>query len=306
VIGVYALANIGERDRTARIVALIAGAALAGIAALLGVFATISGAYGTSVGAIKGNDAGILLTLGISLTVAGVLGLLYLLPPVQRVVARVLPVGTGSPVVYITVVIGLLLLAQQAATQLQSSQPLTWFDLLAQDIPLFVLSFIGVGLFTRRSFRETVQRLALEPPPSRWWWVVAVVGVGVFIAIATGIEHVAGILTPSTENQVSNVTKILFSGFNNPTAIIFLGILAAVVEETLFRGALLPRFGIIVTAILFAALHTQYAITFASLEVFVLGLGLGVLRVRSKSTLPCIVTHAGYDIAVGFLSLIAK
>jgi len=38
----------------------------------------------------------------------------------------------------------------------------------------------------------------------------------------------------------------------------------------------------------------------------VLGIGLGWLRVRAGSTLPAMVTHAGYDIAVGFLSLIAK
>ena len=58
--------------------------------------------------------------------------------------------------------------------------------------------------------------------------------------------------------------------------------------------------------ILFAALHTQYALSFATLEVFVLGLGLGWLRVRAASVVPGMVTHAGYDIAVGFLSLIAK
>ena len=58
--------------------------------------------------------------------------------------------------------------------------------------------------------------------------------------------------------------------------------------------------------LLFAALHIQYAVSFATLEVFVLGLGLGWLRVRSGSTLTGMVTHAGYDIAVGFLSFLAK
>lgn len=279
---------------------------MAGIAAIAGVLVVITGLYGSTVGALKRSQVGAVEAFGISLVIAGVLGLLYLLPPVQRAVARLIPVRTGSPVVYLTVVIGLLLIAQQIGAQVQSSQPLTWFDLLAQDVPLLVLSFIGVGLFTRRSLRETVQRLALDPPAARWWWVVAVLGIGVFMGIAFGIEYIAGIVTPATQKEVTSVTTVLFSNFNNPTAIILLGILAAVVEETLFRGALLPRFGIVVTAILFAALHTQYAITFASLEVFVLGLGLGVLRVRSNSTLPCIVTHAGYDIAVGFLSLIAK
>jgi membrane protease YdiL (CAAX protease family) len=266
----------------------------------------VAGLFESSAGLIRRDQLGTAETIGISLAVAGLLGLLYLFPPVQRAVARVIPVRPGSPVIYITVVIGLLLIAQQLGAQVQSSQPLTWFDLLAQDIPLLVLSFIGVGLFTRRTPRETVERLGLLPPRSRWWWLVAVLGIGVFIAIAFGIEVIAGVVTPSTQKQVTNVTTVLFSHFNNPAAIIVLGVLAAVVEETLFRGALLPRFGIIVTAILFAALHTQYAVTFASLEVFVLGLGLGWLRVRANSTLPCIVTHAGYDIAVGFLSLIAK
>ena len=44
----------------------------------------------------------------------------------------------------------------------------------------------------------------------------------------------------------------------------------------------------------------------ATLEVFVLGIGLGLLRVRSGSTLPCMVTHAGYNIAVGLLGFLAK
>lgn len=306
LIVLYAVANVGERNRTARIIALIAGGGLAGIAAIGGVAVAIAGLVESSVGALRPDQFGTAETIGISLAVAGMLGLLYLFPPVQRAVARVIPVRPGSPVIYITVVIGLLLIAQELGAQVQSSQPLTWFDLLAQDIPLLVLSFIGVGLFTRRSPRETVERLGLVPPRSRWWWLVAVVGIGVFMAIAFGIETIAGVVTPSTQKQVTDVTTVLFSHFNNPAAIIVLGVLAAVVEETLFRGALLPRFGIIVTAILFAALHTQYAVTFASLEVFVLGLGLGWLRVRSNSTLPCIVTHAGYDIAVGFLSLMAK
>ena len=87
---------------------------------------------------------------------------------------------------------------------------------------------------------------------------------------------------------------------------LLIGVLAGVCEETLFRGALVPRLGVVVTAVLFAALHTQYAITFATLEVFVLGIGLGLLRVRSGSTLPCMVTHAGYNIAVGLLGFLAK
>jgi membrane protease YdiL (CAAX protease family) len=65
---------------------------------------------------------------------------------------------------------------------------------------------------------------------------------------------------------------------------------------------MLPRFGVLATTLLFAAVHTQYGITFATLEVFVIGLGLGWLRLRA-GTLACIVSHAGYDIIVGLLAL---
>ncbi len=306
LIGLYAVANVGERDRTARVVALVAGAILAGLA-LVGSALFIGGLLLASLsGLAKPDQVRTAEALGIPLAVAGLLGLLYLWPPLPRAVARLIPVRPGSPVIYLTVVLGLLLVAQQIGAQLQPGQPLTIPDLLAQDVPLLVLSFVGVGLLVRRSPRQTVERLGLLPPRRTRWWLVSIIAIGVFIAVAFGIEALANVVAPSQQKQVTDVTTVLFSHFNNPAAIVFLGVLAAVVEETLFRGALLPRFGVVVTAILFAALHTQYAISFATLEVFVLGLGLGWLRARSGSTLPSMLTHAGYDIAVGFLSLIAK
>jgi len=288
------LANFGEGNPTARIITLVAGAGLSAIALLAGLWVTVNNLAQYAVGAVRPEQFRTNELLGIPLTIAGAAGLLYLWPPVQRTVARLIPVRPGSPVIYLTVVLGLLLVAQQVGAQVQPGPPLTFGDLLAQDVPLLVLCFVGVGIFVRRSPRRTVERL------------VAVLGIGVFIAVAFAIEAVANVVSPSQQKQVTDVTTVLFSHFNNPAAIIFLGLLAAVVEETLFRGALLPRFGIVISSILFAALHTQYAVSFATLEVFTLGLGLGWLRVRAGSSVPGMVTHAGYDIAVGFLSLIAK
>jgi hypothetical protein len=300
------LANFGERYATARILSLIAGGGLAGISLLVGLLGSLLhvltyAAGGESAGKFWTNEQTLL-----PFAAAGLLGLLFLWPLVQRAVARVLPIRPGSPVIYLTVVLGLLLVAQQLSTQVTAQPPLTYGELLAQDVPFLILAFVGVGIFIRRSPRETIERLALVPPAQKRWWLVAIVGIGVFMAVAFGIEALANVVAPSQQKQVTDVTTVLFSRFNNPAAIIFLGVLAGVVEETLFRGALLPRFGIVVTAILFAALHIQYAVSFATLEVFVLGLGLGWLRVKSGSTLTGMVTHAGYDIAVGFLSLIAK
>ena len=300
------LANFGERYATARILTLIAGGVLAGPSLLVGLLGSLLHVLSYAAG---GESAGKFWNAQQTLlpfAAAGLLGLLFLWPLVQRAVARILPIRPGSPVIYLTVVLGLLLVAQQLSTQVTSQPPLTYGELLAQDIPFLVLAFVGVGIFIRRSPGETIERLGLLAPPQKRWWLVSIVGIGVFMAVAFGIEALANVVAPSQQKQVTDVTTVLFSRFNNPASIIFLGLLAGVVEETLFRGALLPRFGIVVTAILFAALHIQYAVSFATLEVFVLGLGLGWLRVKSDSTLPGMVTHAGYDIAVGFLSLIAK
>ena len=300
------LANFGERYATARILSLIAGVALAGIALLVGLVGTLLHLLAYAAGGESASKFWNAEQALLPFAAAGLLGLLFLWPAVQRAVARILPIRPGSPVIYLTVVLGLLLVAQQLSTQVTAQPPLTYAELLAQDVPFLILAFVGVGIFIRRSPRETIDRLALLPPPQKRWWLVSIIGIGVFMAVAFGIEAVANVVAPSQQKQVTDVTTVLFSHFNNPAAIIFLGVLAGVVEETLFRGALLPRFGIVVTAILFAALHIQYAVSFATLEVFVLGLGLGWLRVKSGSTLPGMLTHAGYDIAVGFLSLIAK
>jgi membrane protease YdiL (CAAX protease family) len=295
------LANFGERNATARVVSFIASAILSALAVLFGLL--IGGGHlvlyraGTeSLDKFRTAEL-----LAVPLMIAGALGLLFLWPAVQRAVARLIPIRPGSPVIYLTVVLGLLLVAQQAGSQVQPGTPLTLADLLAQDIPLLMLSFIGVGIFVRRSPAETVQRLGLIPPRQRRWWLIALFGIVAFLAIAYGIERVAEKLSPASQQQVTNATNVIFSRFNNPLGVILLGLMPGVVEETLFRGALLPRLGVVVTAVLFAALHTQYAITFATLEVLVLGIGLGLLRVRSGSTLPCMVTHAGYNIAIGVL-----
>jgi membrane protease YdiL (CAAX protease family) len=300
------LANFGERNRDARIAALIVSGTLAGLGLAVGLWITVLNLLQYSTGVERADQLRSALLLGVPLTVAGALGLLYLWSRLQRAVARLIPVRPGSPIVHLTVVLGLLLVAQQIGAQVEAGKPLTIGDLLAQDIPLLLLCFVGVGVFVRRTPREAIERLGLLPPRQKRWWLVAILGVGVFMAVAFAIEALANVVAPNQQKQLTDVTTVLFSHFNNPAAVIFLGVLAGVVEETLFRGALVPRFGVIISAILFAALHTQYAVSFATLEVFVLGLGLGWLRVRSGSTLPSIATHAGYDIAVGFLSLMAQ
>lgn len=308
VVGLFLLANIGERNRTARILTLIAGGLTAGAALLFALVVLLGAGLNAAIGRAGPGSA---LAIAIPLGIAGIAGLLYLLPAVQRAAARILPLRPGSPVGYLAVVLSLAFIGFQLGTQLSvdvlsaiaSGPPLTSVSVLAQDAPLLALGFIGVGLLVRRSWRATAERLGLTPPSPRWW-LVAVAAIVVFMLVGLGIDAMASSLTPATQKRVTEVSNALFRRFNNPASVVFLGVVAGIAEEVVFRGALVPRFGVIATAFLFAAVHTQYGITFASLEVFILGIGLGWLRVQSKSTLPCIVTHAGYDIAVGLIGLL--
>jgi hypothetical protein len=75
-------------------------------------------------------------------------------------------------------------------------------------------------------------------------------------------------------------------------------------EELLFRGALQPRYGIILTSILFALLHSQYGFTFITLGTFVLGCVLGVLAKRYGTT-HSIIAHSLYNTLVVIISVLA-
>jgi len=65
----------------------------------------------------------------------------------------------------------------------------------------------------------------------------------------------------------------------------------------LFRGALQPRLGLVVTALLFTSIHTQYSISFDTLGVFVLALGLGLIRKYTNTTTSG-MCHAAYNLLV--------
>jgi uncharacterized protein len=100
--------------------------------------------------------------------------------------------------------------------------------------------------------------------------------------------------------------------FTTPTSAYTLaafGVLVApLVEELFFRGFLYPALarwtgqglGVGLTALLFALLHaSQLAMAWAPLlVVFVVGLVLTLIRVRTNSVASCVLVHAGYNLTL--------
>ena len=85
-------------------------------------------------------------------------------------------------------------------------------------------------------------------------------------------------------------------------------IFAPLFEELIFRGALLPllakRFGsfggVIFSALIFAIAHLSVG---ELAPLFVLGIGLGILRLSSGRLLPCVLMHSFWN-GVTFISLL--
>ena len=85
---------------------------------------------------------------------------------------------------------------------------------------------------------------------------------------------------------------------------IALGLSAGISEELLFRGAVQPRLGLLLTTILFTIGHLQYGLTLATLQVFVIGLVFGLMRKRTKGIVVCMVSHATYNMVGTLLGML--
>jgi hypothetical protein len=223
--------------------------------------------------------------------------------PLRDRVARVLPVDPDNPVHSLALVLAVLLFGTQVTSILftnldtSSQPPLALGDLIAQEAPFLVLAAAGVGLFMRRNLAQANVRLGLVVPA--WWHVViALAAAGVFFAFGQAMDALSHAWTPDIARQVDSTTQHLFGGLDNPVGIAALALAPGICEEIMFRGALQPRLGLLATALLFASIHTQYGLSLDALSVFVIALGLGMIR-KFTNTTTSMICHVMYNLAVG-------
>jgi membrane protease YdiL (CAAX protease family) len=130
--------------------------------------------------------------------------------------------------------------------------------------------------------------------PNAWQILLGIACAGAFYAFGLGAEAVQRWLTPEVAAQVGSATSRLYQGVDTPLGILTIALVPAICEETLFRGALQPRLGLVWTAITFALLHTQYGLSIDELAVLILAFGLGILR-RVTNTTTSMLCHAIYN-----------
>ena len=155
-----------------------------------------------------------------------------------------------------------------------------------------VLALASVGWLVRRPLRETLARLGLTPVRLREWAVIGA-GITALWLFNAGSEWVQKAAFPAlwTEDQkfIQSLAQVM-----GPGQMVLLGLSAGIGEEITLRGALQPRLGIVLTSLLFAALHVQYS-WYGIASIFVFGLILGVIRQRSSTT-AAILVHMLYDV----------
>jgi membrane protease YdiL (CAAX protease family) len=131
------------------------------------------------------------------------------------------------------------------------------------------------------------------------------------VALAFVVSGIAALLhTPQVESPIEQFTK-------SPGAIIFIAALAItaapIFEELFFRGLLQPllsksfgsAIGILLTAILFGALHLpEYSQVWQyGVAIIIVGIVLGYVRARSGSLIPSTIMHGCFN-AVSVVALV--
>jgi membrane protease YdiL (CAAX protease family) len=255
--------------------------------------------------------------LGPGLAIPALLGMLLLLPAVRRAVARVLRgIDPQSTVHAVSLALSMLIVVQLVltlgvglatfSTVIEQTAAETGQEAVStagvwlQAIVFLIWAMLGVGWLVRRSTEGVTERLGLTWPTAGQAALGAGLGIAmVFVVMA--LEALGTVVGFGPDPDVEKLTEQLLGAlFTTPFGIVTLGVAAALGEEPLFRGAAQPRFGVAVTALLFALVHSNYGITFSTAIVFLLGLVLGWVRVR-HNTSTAMILHAVYNMALGLL-----
>jgi len=254
--------------------------------------------------------------VGPALWIPSVFGILLLLPPLRRLLARAIPIDPASTVhavalsytmlvvlnLLATVAFGLGNMADLLESGARESSSAVAAALWIQAVVWLVLAVVGVGWLTRRAVKPALVRLGIVVPSPRQ--VAIGLAVGLAMAVAAGVASTLADRLGLGSNEVERLSEVVVGPLTQSAlGILTLGLAAGIGEETLFRGALQPRFGLLLATITFALLHSQYGFSIATILVFMVGLILGILRQR-QNTSTSIIGHATYNVTLVVLSLL--
>jgi uncharacterized protein len=255
-------------------------------------------------------------SMALSMILPSLLGLFLLTRPARRLFARFTPIDPANAVhavalsltalvlinLFFTLAMGLDTLSEivaqsQELNGAESPAPALW----VQNISFALMSLIGVGWLARRSLKAAFLRLGIVVPTL----LQVAIGIGaalLMVPLVIVAEMLAAQLGLGTSAEVEKLTEQLIGPLTlSIPGVLTLGLAAGLGEESVMRGALQPRFGLMLTSLLFALLHSNYGFSFSTVAVFVVGLVLGVIRIRTNTT-TAMITHAVYNMSLGLIA----
>jgi membrane protease YdiL (CAAX protease family) len=125
--------------------------------------------------------------------------------------------------------------------------------------------------------------------------------VGAFL-VAGLAGYISQQINPELGESLNEIVDTMTAQVQNPIGAVILGASAGIGEEAVFRGALQPRFGMVLPSLLFTMLHgPQYGFNVALLGLFGVSMILALLR-KHVNTTAAMIAHALYN-AVQVLAL---
>lgn len=262
-----------------------------------------------------GLPGGLLTVAGLALVTNSVdggplimgLGLAFSLPlirPFRRLLSRFTPFDPTSPIdlsglaVILAVATFLVVNNLQFGPSDVSQQDTTLtgnaFWLVLNAAVMVGIAYVSVGFRIHRTGPVATERLGLNIPNLR------TVGIAIGLVVPCFIVSMMGslltvVFQPDVLDGLEDTMQEMTTGLDNPVGAVMIGLSAGIGEEVLLRGAIQPRFGIVLTALLWTMLHAQYDISFVLLGLFGVGLVLGWERKRFGTT-AAIITHALYNV----------
>ncbi|HEX8220740.1 MAG TPA: CPBP family intramembrane glutamic endopeptidase [Chloroflexia bacterium] len=329
-----ALAFAGVRNRSASVLTYLWLAVLAlGVIFLVGsytVLGTITGMSrfsqwlsnprGVPLSDVFRPDAGMIVLLCVVLmTLVSLLSAAMLFRPVRVLVARVMPIdpdnfvhkialsfltlvtlGSFLPLIVLGGQPPLLLLINAPAAEGALGQSLDIAvrpqDLVYQFIWTIPATFVAAGWPVARRFKAVLERLGFVRPTLLQVVGAVVGGVALAVVAAFGLDPAINQLWRSMGWGVTDLEAFgdLMSQLLTLEGALLIGVTAGVGEELAVRGLLQPRIGLIASNLVFTSLHAfQYGVD-ALLSVFIIGIVLGLIRMRTNTTTSAIV-HGVYD-----------
>jgi membrane protease YdiL (CAAX protease family) len=270
-----------------------------------------------------GSPAGLLLIAGLATLILGdrvlatlllLIGIglgLPLLRPFRELLARVTPMDPASAIdmTGLSIVLGLLGWFVGASLTPMADDPpaadlipsIGILELVVQAAAFVAIAYIAVGYPYWRDLRAATDRLGIVVPDART--------IGVAVAAMFACFLVAGLaglaaqqVDPELSESLEEVVDQLTAQVQNPAGAVILGASAGIGEEAIFRGALQPRYGIVLPSLLFTMLHgPQYGFNAVLLGLFGVSVIFGLLR-KQVNTTAAMITHALFN-AVQVLAL---